>query len=194
MGEGSGWGTIAGVRLRILVLASTDRTEAERLVRLLSRHHDARLGKAAGLFAGLQAAKAARALAPDLVHAIGVDGAAKSAHAIAAGIGAPLIAGLSAADLDDKRRRRALERAKDAAALVIDDGKTADLLRTAGVTRDIYVIASPDPKDDIEARTVLEAIEVVYGRIIGALRPDVAGREKEPELVRIGSTSGKGSR
>jgi hypothetical protein len=198
IGEGSGWGTIAGVRLKILVLAGEDRLDADRLARALARHHEVESLNEGGILAALTAARAARSLAPDLVHAVGVEGAAKAAHAVAAGIGAPLVVSLAARDFAKRTRARALERAQDAAALLCDEGATADLLRAEGISRDVYVVALPGGADETEDRLVLEAIEVVYGRVIAELRPEIAARARslrdgeEPKLVKIGGTRGKG--
>jgi hypothetical protein len=194
MGQGSGWGTIAGVRLRILILAPRDRADAQGLARVLIKHHDALLAEESGVLAALSAARAARTHNADLVHSVGVEGAARSAETVALGVGAPLVQSLSGADLDARSAKRALDRAARATAVIADSGATADRLRSAGIARDIYVVASPNTaaRDD---DAIAEALDVIYGRIIADARPDlVAPKEAPRDIVTIGGLKPKAER
>lgn len=190
VGRGAGWGTIAGRRLRILVLVgSGDRSDAERIRAAIARAHDVELVAVDGFKGALLGAQAARELHADLIHAVGVEGVAKSAETIAAGSSLPLIASLRLRDLEE-RARPTKRRAERARAVIVPSGEAAERLRARGVERDIYVLALPSGPNDEPA--YLGALEVVYGRVLGA---EDAGEGAEggeavaaaPQLVQLRS-------
>lgn len=197
VGEGTGWGTIENVTLRVLLLVAPDRDDAgasfERA--LEGRHEVTRLAGAAGFGASLTSGKAARHVDPHLLHAFGIGGYAKTAGTVAAGMNKPLVVSLT---LDDVRAepRRTKKLASRADALVLDDTEAADAVRALGVERDLYVIGQP--RDDEALSYLLGAYEIVYGRVLGAreteLEEDAATYEVASDgLVQIGSLAKKGS-
>src|SRR5688572_30644462 len=112
IGEGSGWGTVDGSRLRVLVLSDLDRSAAAHAIcRALSVRHDPTLVEARGIFTGLKAARAAREVKPHLIHAVGAAGAARSAPVIASGTEIPFVLSLTLADLKARAARGAIDRA-----------------------------------------------------------------------------------
>jgi hypothetical protein len=183
VGQGFGWGTLEGVRLRILVLADSARKEeAETIRRVLSSKHEVRLVEDDRWIRWLIAARAATEMNPQLVHVVGLAGSARPARAIAAGMRVPLVLSLSEPDIE-RRTRTALGRSRQADAVLVDCGGAAERLRNAGLERELYVVARPDAADVDEAYRI--ALEVVYGRVLGASGADL-GRAEPPELVRIG--------
>ncbi|MCK6552288.1 hypothetical protein L6R52_41040 [Myxococcota bacterium] len=165
-GGGTGWGTIEGLKIRVLLLADPARhADAAAIQRALVPRHDAHLLGGKRLFGALEAAKAAQALRPHLVHAVGLTGRAKSARTIAAGMRVPLTVSLTTEDVAAAKPKTVLAVAAEAAAVIVERGATADQLRALGVTRDIYVVSPPPAKED--DAMFLGAIEIVYGRVLG---------------------------
>lgn len=163
---GTGWGTIEGLKVRVLILADPAReADAAAIQRALVPRHDAHVLGGRRLFGALEAAKAAQALKVQLVHAVGLTGRAKSARTIAAGMKVPLAVSLTAEDLAAAKPKVVLAVAAEAAAVIVEHGATADALRALGVTRDIYVVSPPATTD--EDALFLGAIEIVYGRVLG---------------------------
>lgn len=197
VGEGTGWGTIENVTLRVLLLVAPDRSEdGERFDRALDgRHRVTRLCEGAGPLAAFTAAKAARGTDPHLVHAFGVTGFAKSAPTVAAGTTKPLIVTLTRDDVTTQPKRIQAIAAR-ADAVVVDDVEVTDALRALGIERDLYVIGMPKGDDALEY--LLGAYEIVYGRVLGAreteLEEDPATYEVDgSQLVQIGSLAKKRS-
>lgn len=199
-GEGAGWGTISGRRLRVLVLADPERSlEASHVVRCLERRHEAHPIAGSGWRAWLWAARTARTVTPHLIHAVGVSGAARAARAIALGVSVPSVLSLSVKDVEVGASRRWLTAAQAAGALIADGGETADRLRDAGLKRSIYVIETP-PSIEFDVQ-FLHALEVVYGRLVAGIAEEThdgpthaakhARPEPDPPVVRIGALSGK---
>lgn len=184
-GEGSGWGTIEGSRLRVLLVAASDHLDVARAVaRALALKHDPVIFEEHGFFSSLHAANAAKETMPHLVHAIGVS---KTAQMVASGIKAPFLMTLATRDLE---KRGLLDRVQGAAAVMLEDGSVAEALRKRGVERDLYVIGPPPaPAEDL---SFLGAIEVVYGRVVAGEEvelepePEVAAAPEGPQLVQIG--------
>ena len=172
VGEGSGWGTIDGARLRILILTDPRRREdARRVVHALAMRHAVETSSEDGIFRSLVAARAARALSPHLIHAVGLRGAAKSAPLIASGMNIPYVLSLNGADIDDLGKM--LEIIERALAVLLENGTLADRLRSLGVDRELYVLSIPENADD--DASFLGALEIVYGRVL-------AGTESNVEL------------
>ncbi len=199
---GPGYGALEGRTARVLVLAGPERAGvAAGIARALAPRHLAEVfaPERPGLLVGLSAARAAQAFGPHLVHALGVDGAARAAGAVAAGVGAPLIQSLDGNDLA-QHRRAALAAARRAAAVVVETEAEADTLRAAGVQRELYVTSSPDPEPGDADRFFLGAIEVVYGRVVyaaGVEIPEDAPSPKDVDgapLVSIGGLGGRAPR
>lgn len=170
---GAGYGSIDGVRLSILLLADARHEATMRAIaRALGRHHDiaAFAAPTHGPSVWLLAAKKAVISRPHLVHAIGIDGAARPAALIASGMGIPLAQTLTRSDLGLAPAYPAVSRAS---AVLVEDGDTASTLRKKGIERTLYVIANPNLEMD-DAR-FLGALEIIYGRIVtptdGAARP-----------------------
>lgn len=198
VGEGTGWGTIENVTLRVLLLADVDRAEDGRhLAAALDGRHDVTLlADRAGPLAVMTAGKAARGTDPHLVHAFGLGGYAKSAPTVASGMNKPLIVTLAAEDFtrDPKRCQRLAERVD---ALIVDDVGVTDAIRALGIERDLYVIGTP--KGDADLPYLLGAYEIVYGRVLGARDAELEEDEEVgtfevdgQQLVQIGSLAKKG--
>ncbi len=198
VGEGTGWGTIENVTLRVLLLVDPDRAaDGARFERALDgRHHVTRLCDGAGPLAAFTAAKAARGVDPHLVHAIGLAGFAKAAPTVAAGTNKPLIVTLTRDAIEQKPKRvKALAARAD--AVIVDDVDVTEQLRALGIERDLYVIGMPTHDDALEY--ILGAYEIVYGRVLGAR--DTELEEDEPatyevdgaQLVQIGALAKKRS-
>jgi len=182
--SGPGWGAIEHRRLTVLVLGASDhrgRNAASAIARAVGLKHSTILlaPERGGLIAKLSATRTASERKPELIHSVGTRGVARAAGSIAAGLGVPLIASLVRADLAD--RRHVARIAAGAKAIVLEEEADADAFRGAGIGRELYVTASPDPSSSDGDRFYLGAIEVVYGRVL-------FGAETEPaeELVRIG--------
>lgn len=175
VGEGAGWGTVDGARLRVLLLGGAEqRATSDAIARALSMRHQPTLVGEAGFFAAFHAARAAKAIAPQVVHAIGASGAAKSGAVVAAGIKAPFVVSVSAADVEGRHARATIEAIRAASAVLLEHGSLADVLRARGIERDLYVLSPPENAE--EDATFLGALEVVYGRVI-------AGADVEIELL-----------
>lgn len=184
-GEGTGWGTIEGVTLRVLVLASPDR-EAESILFVRAfgdRHEMTRVAGKAGLGASFVAARAAQETDPHLVHAIGLTGFAKAGPTVASGTKRPLIVTLAADDVE-ANPKRCVKLAQSADAVILDHTPTADAMRELGVKRDLYVIAPP--REGGAHAYVLGAHEIVYGRVLGATDVELE-IEADNGLVQIGA-------
>lgn len=187
VGEGAGWGTVDGVRLRVLLLAAEDRTDVARAIaRALSARHEPTIVEHKGFMASFRAARAAREFAPHLIHAVGARGAAKAGAVVALGAKVPLVISANAADA------RATEALDVAAAVLLDEGATADQLRAQGVDRDLYILSPPDSEEEDDA--FLGALEVVYGRVLSGADVELEQEEqqaqpaapKSEQLVHIG--------
>lgn len=164
---GTGWGSIEGIAVRVFLLPSPDHTtEARGISRALAVEHAPMLFEERGLLSALFATRAAAEHHPHLVHALGVSGPARAAPAIAAGLRVPLVLSLTTPDLEGSTRGRAVSRAKSADLLLVDEGRTAERLRELGVDRELYVLAPP-PGPALDA-AFARAIEIVYGRLLGA--------------------------
>lgn len=175
VGEGAGWGTVDGARLRVLLLGGAEhRATADAIARALSLRHQPSLVGEAGFFAALHAARAAKEISPHVVHAIGASGAAKSGPVVAAGVKVPLVVSVAAADLEGRHARAAIDAIHAASAVLLEHGSLADVLRARGIERDLYVLSPPE--NEGEDAVFLGALEVVYGRVI-------AGADVEVELL-----------
>jgi hypothetical protein len=173
VGEGAGWGTIEGTRLRVLLLAAGERGEVARAIaRALSQRHDPSVVDDHGLFSSFHSARAAKELAPHLIHAVGD---AKSTTVVALGIKAPYVISVAKEDL---HRRHVLEAIAKAAAVLLESGAVADQLRARGVERDLYVLSPPETAED--DAVFLGALEVVYGRVLAGAGVDLLPLEEEP--------------
>jgi hypothetical protein len=182
-GDGSGWGTIEGSRLRVLIVAPTEHMdEARAVARALSLKHDPVIVEERGFFSSLHAANAAKETMPHLIHAIGVS---KTAQVVASGVHAPFLMTLGERDLE---KNGVLERVNAANAVMLESGAVAEALRKRGIGRELYVIGPP-PRSD-EDLAFLGAVEVVYGRVVAGaeveLDPEVETPAAPPELVQIG--------
>jgi hypothetical protein len=185
VGEGAGWGTVEGTRLRVLLLAAAERGEVARAIaRALSRRHDPAVVDDHGLFSSFHAARAAKDVAPHLIHAVG---GAKSTAVVALGIKAPYVLSIVKEDID---RRNLIETINQAAAVLLDSGALANELRARGVERDLYVLSPPEHADEDER--FLGALEVVYGRVLAGsdveleLEPEAPVQSGGEKLVHIG--------
>jgi hypothetical protein len=186
-GEGSGWGTIENVTLSPLLLVGPGRTRlAEATKAALELRHKPTLITAGGWFPGIAAASAAQKTKPELVHAFGHEGAAKSAGKVAAGLGVPLLLTLEPEDLGERISRPLLHTLAFAKAVILSDAALADRLRAQGVSRDLYVIEAPD--EAAQHPAYFGALEVVYGRSLADadLEPDELPPVPEG-LVQIGA-------
>ncbi len=184
-GTGSGWGTVEGVRLKILLLAAPDSSErAESVAQALTNHDPTVLRGPQGFFAApLTAAKAARATTPHLVQAIGGKGLALAAGPVASGLGIPLVVSLRPEDVS----KRSVKLANRANIVLLTSEAAVAPMRALGLNRDVYIIGDPEQPDD---RAPFQgAIEVVYGRAL-EVAPEPTGEEvvpdEAPQLVQIG--------
>jgi hypothetical protein len=174
---GGGWGTIAGVRLRVLVLADPDRGDVtDRIARALDRHSVHVLSDPRGaLSSHVAAAKAARQTRPDIVHGVGARGFGAAAAPIARGMGVRLVVSLGDPDLRSSKPKKLARLANAADAVVLSDEGLVPPLRAAGLARSVYVVP-----DDALARP----LEVIYGRLLDRELGE-PGRG-ECDLVQIG--------
>jgi hypothetical protein len=179
-----GWGTLAGIRLSVLILGDPDRTDAaDAVARAFGPRHDVTVlsDKRGAIASHLQAAKAARELAPKVIHSVGARGFGSTAAPIARGIGAKLVVSLDAKDLERSRSERLAKLANIADAVLLEDEAIVDPLRSAGMKRDVYIL--PCPANGDEDGAFFRAIEIVYGRILAG---EVDASCDEGQIVQIG--------
>ncbi len=183
-GEGGGWGTLVGVRLSVLLLADPERAPAgEAVARAIGRMHDTTLlaEKRGAIASHLEAARAARARSPQVIHSVGARGHAAAAGPIARGTGAKLVVSFSPEDLDRSRPRKLARLANGADAVLLDDEASVAPLRRAGLKHSVYIL--PCPASSRDDAPFLGGIEIVYGRILaGEVEPD----QDEDRIVQIG--------
>jgi hypothetical protein len=177
-----GWGTLAGVRLTVLVLSDPERADAgEAIARAIGKsHHVTLLAEKRGAIAShLEAARTARILSPRVVHGVGARGFGATAAPIARGIGAKLVVSLSADDLVRCRAKQLARICNAADAILLEEESIVEPLRLAGMKRGVYILASP--VDAQEDASYLAGIEVAYGRILaGEIEPE------QHDVVQIG--------
>jgi hypothetical protein len=179
-----GWGTLAGVRLKVLVLVDPERAEAGRaVVRAIGRSHDVTLlaEKRGTIASHLEAARAARAVSPRVVHGVGARGFGAAAAPIARGIGAKLVVSLAADDLVRCRAKQLARLCNGADAVLLDDETIVAPLRAAGLKRSVYIL--PSPSHAGEDASYLAGIEIAYGRILAG---EAEAERDEAEIVQIG--------
>ena len=190
--SGLGYGTIENTQITILIIGDTDRGEESEAVRnaLSPRHHAFVFApNKASFFTKFSAAKAVNELQPHIIHAIGLNGAAKSAITLANGTDTALVLSLNAQDISNAKPKQLLLSAKQAGSIVVSEEAEADKLREIGVNCDIYVTASPELDDVASQRFYLGAIEIVYGRIVDQDRlPDAPLDCDGSQLVSIGGS------
>ena len=191
--SGLGYGTIEHTQITILIIGGTDRgNESEAVHASLSpRHHSHVYAPSkTSFFTKFSAAKAVNELNPHIIHAIGLDGAAKSAMTLANGTDTALVISLNADDIEHHKPKHILRSAAQAGAMVVNEETHADKLRSLGVNCDIYVTASPSMGDRESQRFYLGAIEIVYGRIVDVEKLPEAPLDCDgSQLVSIGGTS-----
>ena len=182
--KSGGWGTLAGMRLSVLILGDPERRDAASgVARAVGRHHDVTVlaEKRGAIASHLEAAKAARTLAPRVVHGVGARGFGSAAAPIARGTGAKLVVSFAPEDLVRCRPKSLARLANAADAVLLEEESLVDPLRNAGMKRDIYILPCPaDPDDDVP---FFRGIEIVYGRILAG---EVEPEPDEGRIVQIG--------
>ncbi len=183
-GTGSGWGTVEGVRLKILLLAAPDSGERAHMIARALTGHDPTVvtGPQGFISAPLTAAKAARATIPHLVQAVGGKGLALAAGPVASGLPAPLVVSLRPEDVS----KRSVKLANRANIVLLTSEAAVAPMRKLGLNRDVYIISDPENAND--RAPYQGAIEVAYGRAL-EVRPEPTEEEapeKAPQLVQIG--------
>ena len=190
--SGLGYGTIENTQITILILGGTDRAkESEAVQTALSPRHHAFVfaPNKTSIFTKFSAAKAVNELRPHIIHAIGLNGAAKSAITLANGTDTALVISLNARDISNAKPKQLSLAAKQAGSFVVSAEADADKLRERGVNCDIYVTASPSLEDIESQRFYLGAIEIVYGRIVDRdSLPDAPLDCDGSQLVSIGGS------
>lgn len=181
-----------------MLLADENRSpDVTRMAHAIAHRHEVDLSTDASLFRALTVARRAHGFRPHLVHAVGASRGAQPARVVARGLGIPLVLSLMWTDLErPASRSRALAWVREAAAVLVDEGRLAEALRNAGVTREIYVLAAPEAPE--HEPLFLGALEVIYGRVLAGTEldgdapshthEDTVGAE--PRLIQIGRPRG----